>query len=163
MPQSNPRAYHLVQEAEFDGPEGRRLPDQRSPYGSEDDRCNYYKPRRQFRRYGIRHIVLNDERTIPMIEYGLGSANMGREHEEVVKATRIVIQNGYYNLDGAEAYSNEPALGQAIRESGIHREKLFVRTKVIRTPGQDIQASFDASLQKLVLTKLICFLFTYPF
>ncbi|KAI0205453.1 Aldo/keto reductase [Astrocystis sublimbata] len=106
---------------------------------------------------------LNDGRTMPMIAYGLGSANMHLKHEDVVKATKTAIQNGFYHLDGAEAYGNELALGQAIQESGVPRHKFFITTKVLGTPGQDIQASFDSSLQKIGLNYVDLFLIHVPF
>jgi diketogulonate reductase-like aldo/keto reductase len=41
-------------------------------------------------------------------------------------------------------------LGEAIKESGVEREKLFVTTKVIRNI-KDIQNAIKTSLQKLQL------------
>ncbi|OTB13486.1 hypothetical protein K445DRAFT_76447 [Daldinia sp. EC12] len=99
----------------------------------------------------IQTIEMNDGKTIPMLGYGLGTANMNIEHEDVVKATRMAIESGYYHLDGAEMYGNEAALGVAIKESGIPRDKLFVTTKVLGRPGQDVHASLNTSLEKLGL------------
>ena len=57
---------------------------------------------------------------------------------------------GFHHLDGAETYGTEPDLGQAIRESGLPREKLFVTTKVKENVA-DIPAAIEASLKKLQL------------
>ena len=57
---------------------------------------------------------------------------------------------GYNHLDGAEAYGTEEELGQAIKESELPREKLFVTTKVHHSI-KDIPAAIDASLKKLQL------------
>jgi len=46
--------------------------------------------------------------------------------EIVLKA----LQKGYRHIDTAAAYGNEKAVGEAIRESGIRREKIFVTTKL---------------------------------
>lgn len=57
---------------------------------------------------------------------------------------------GYYHLDGAEVYQTEEELGQAIKESGVSRDKLTVTTKVI-TNIADIPQAIDTSLKKLQL------------
>ncbi|KAI0110721.1 Aldo/keto reductase [Nemania sp. FL0031] len=120
-------------------------------------------PERNRDAVSVPDMLLSDGRTMPMIAYGLGSANMSLAHEEVVKATRMAIENGYYHLDGAEAYGNEQALGQAVRESGVPRDKFFITTKVLGSPGQHIQASFDSSLQKLGLDYVDLFLIHLPY
>lgn len=55
---------------------------------------------------------------------------------------------GYYHLDGAEVYRTEEELGQAIAESDLPRDQLFVTTKVNQNIA-DIPAALDASLKKL--------------
>lgn len=65
------------------------------------------------------------------------------------------IKAGYRHLDTAEGYGTEAELGQAIRESGVPREELFVATKVAQTitEGQieHLPAALDASLKRLQL------------
>lgn len=67
-----------------------------------------------------------------------------------MEAIKGAIKLGYYHLDGAERYNNEPELGIAIKESGVAREKLFVTTKVI-THIKDIPNAIDNSLKRLQL------------
>lgn len=57
---------------------------------------------------------------------------------------------GYHHLDGAEVYRTEAELGQAIAESDVPRDQLFVTTKVNQNVA-DIPAALDASLKKLGL------------
>ena len=40
------------------------------------------------------------------------------------------MKNGYRLIDTAQAYLNETAVGEAIKESGIPREEIFITTKV---------------------------------
>ena len=40
------------------------------------------------------------------------------------------LKNGYRLIDTAQAYLNETAVGEAIKESGIPREEIFITTKV---------------------------------
>lgn len=47
-------------------------------------------------------------------------------------------------------YKTEPELGQAIKESGVERSKLFVTTKVDHNIP-DIKAAIESSLKKLQL------------
>lgn len=61
------------------------------------------------------------------------------------------------------AYGNERALGEAVRASGVPREKLFVTAKVLPAPGQDVQASFDASMQELGLDYVDLYLIHHPY
>ena len=68
----------------------------------------------------------------------------------MVEAIKTAVKLGYYHLDGAEVYNTEPELGQAIKECGVARDKLFVTTKVI-TNINDIPNAIDASLKKLQL------------
>ncbi|KAI6129424.1 NADP-dependent oxidoreductase domain-containing protein [Pisolithus croceorrhizus] len=48
------------------------------------------------------------------------------------------FQAGYRHIDSAQAYRNEGAVGEAVRESGIPREELFITTKCTsKTHGYD--------------------------
>lgn len=60
-------------------------------------------------------------------------------------------------------YGNEAELGQAIKEAGVPREKLFVTTKISGTKVQDTQAAFEASLEKLQLDYVDLYLIHAPF
>ncbi|RYP06789.1 hypothetical protein DL764_002949 [Monosporascus ibericus] len=83
----------------------------------------------------IPSLKLNDGNEIPMISYGFGTANFAGKHDDISRRAVMAIQNGYYHLDGAEAYFNETGVGAGIKASGMSREKLFVVTKVVGTKG----------------------------
>lgn len=68
----------------------------------------------------------------------------------MVESIKTATKLGYRHLDGAEVYQTEEELGQAIKESGVSREKLIVATKVI-TNIADIPQAIDTSLKKLQL------------
>uniref|UniRef100_L7J3E5 Aldo-keto reductase n=1 Tax=Pyricularia oryzae (strain P131) TaxID=1143193 RepID=L7J3E5_PYRO1 len=60
---------------------------------------------------------------------------------------------GYRHIDGAHAYGNEKQIGEAIKESGIPREEIFVTSKLAQTwhePG-DVERGLDLSLRNLQL------------
>ena len=60
-------------------------------------------------------------------------------------------------------YGNEAELGQAIKESGVAREKLYVTTKISGTKVQDTKAAFELSLKKLDLDYVDQYLIHAPF
>ncbi|KAK6012674.1 hypothetical protein OSTOST_22153 [Ostertagia ostertagi] len=68
---------------------------------------------------------------VKMPQVGLG--NLAAEVKSAVKAA---IEAGYRLIDTAEAYQNEDAIGEAIKEliqdGKITREELFITTKVKR-------------------------------
>jgi alcohol dehydrogenase (NADP+) len=43
---------------------------------------------------------------------------------------KLALQLGYRHIDGASAYGNEREIGEAIKESGIPREEIFVTSKL---------------------------------
>ncbi len=64
---------------------------------------------------------------IPMLGYGVFQIP---DHEEAKKSVATALKNGYRLIDTAQAYLNETAVGEAIKESGIPREEIFSTTKV---------------------------------
>lgn len=64
---------------------------------------------------------------IPMLGYGVFQIP---DHEEAKKSVATVLKNGYRLIDTVQAYLNETAVGEAIKESGIPREEIFITTKV---------------------------------
>ncbi|KAH8820567.1 NADP-dependent oxidoreductase domain-containing protein [Xylogone sp. PMI_703] len=115
----------------------------------------------------IKNLKLNDGHEIPIIGYGLGTANFKRNSEtfdqKIVKAVVMAIKTGYYHLDGAEVYGNEPELGEAIKESGVPREKLYVTTKYFGKKTKDVKESFANSLKDLQLDYVDLYLIHEPF
>ena len=63
---------------------------------------------------------------IPVL--GLGTwQSTGQNCIEVVSQA---LQMGYEHIDTAQAYGNEKEVGQGIKQSGIHRDKFFLTTKI---------------------------------
>ena len=82
--------------------------------------------------------------------------------EQVV---RNAIAAGYRLIDTAYSYQNEKAVGKAIQNCGIPREKLFVTTKAyIQQMGYEkTKIAFEESLQNLGLAYLDLYLVHMPF
>ncbi|QOR85801.1 aldo/keto reductase [Geobacillus stearothermophilus] len=94
---------------------------------------------------------------------GLGVYKV-KEGEEVRSAVRTALEVGYRHVDTAAFYENEEGVGQAIRESGIPREQVFVTTKVWNTDQgyETTLKAFDASLKKLGFDYVDLYLVHWP-
>ncbi|MGI6033482.1 MAG: aldo/keto reductase [Coriobacteriales bacterium] len=73
------------------------------------------------------YLTLNDGNRIPQLGMGV---YMVPEGPETVNAVKEALSMGYRHIDTAHAYENERSVGQAIRESGVDRDEVFVTTKL---------------------------------
>ena len=64
---------------------------------------------------------------IPMLGVGVFQIP---EYEEAKNTVQTALKTGYRLIDTAQGYMNEKAVGDAIRESGIPREEIFITTKL---------------------------------
>ncbi len=73
-------------------------------------------------------------------------------------------RRGYRHIDTAAIYGNERSVGQAIRESGVKREELFITTKLWNDSHSYDKAmkAFDESMDKLGLDFLDLCLIHWP-
>ncbi|MGO2648318.1 MAG: aldo/keto reductase, partial [Brevibacterium aurantiacum] len=105
-------------------------------------------------------LELNDGASIPQI--GLGTYAM--HDAEGVGAIIAGIDNGYRLLDTAVNYKNEREVGQAVIDSKVGRDELFITSKV---PGRhhgfdETIASTEESLARLQLERLDLHLIHWP-
>ena len=78
---------------------------------------------------------------------GLGTWQM--RGSECRRAVRYALDMGYRHLDTATMYRNERDIAQAIRESGIPREELFITTKLAPQDAGRERQTLDGSLRAL--------------
>ncbi|RXJ14536.1 2,5-didehydrogluconate reductase DkgB [Lelliottia nimipressuralis] len=64
--------------------------------------------------------------TIPA--FGLGTFRL--KDDVVIASVKTALELGYRTVDTAQIYGNETAVGQAIEESRVPREELFITTKI---------------------------------
>jgi 2,5-diketo-D-gluconate reductase A len=107
-------------------------------------------------------IKLNNGVEMPMLGYGVFQIP---DANECKKAVSDALAAGYRLIDTAAAYMNEQAVGEAIRESGIPREELFITTKLwIQDQGyENAKKTFQTSLDKLQLEYLDLYLIHQPY
>lgn len=98
---------------------------------------------------------------IPMVGFGTWQTPSGQIAKEAVLTA---LEAGYRHIDTAAAYENEASVGQAISESGLAREALFITTKLWNKIGtyEEAKVAIDTSLEKLNLTYLDLYLIHWP-
>ena len=98
---------------------------------------------------------------IPCLGFGTWQTPDG---DAAVSSVRCALEEGYRHIDTAAVYGNEESIGQAIRESGIPREELFITTKLWNNcHGYEIALkAFDESMKKLGLEYLDLYLIHWP-
>ncbi|MBC7594483.1 MAG: aldo/keto reductase [Kineosporiaceae bacterium] len=108
----------------------------------------------------IPNIELNNGVSIPQLGFGVFQV----PPEETKAAVKTALEAGYRHVDTARIYGNEEAVGEAIAESGIAREELFITTKLWNDDqGYDSTlAAFEASINKLGLDYLDLYLIHWP-
>ncbi|MBN7274546.1 aldo/keto reductase [Ligilactobacillus pobuzihii] len=109
----------------------------------------------------MQEITLNNQVTVPQL--GLGVFQI--EDDNILKdAVKAAIKDGYRHFDTATLYKNEQALGEALADSGVPRDELFVTSKVWNTVTtyDDTIAAFKESLRKLNMDYLDLYLIHWP-
>ncbi len=104
---------------------------------------------------------LNNGIEIPAAGFGVFQIENGGTKQAVADA----LSAGYRLIDTAQAYGNEAEVGDAIKESGIPRDQLFVTTKVwVSDTGYDAtKKEFEQALTKLKLDYLDLYLIHQPY
>ena len=90
----------------------------------------------------------NSSVRIPRLGFGVYRTN------QCVQSTLDALRAGYRHIDTAQMYGNEKEVGEAIRQSGIPRNEIFVTTKIL-SPAGSIEASYKklvASVEKIAGT-----------
>jgi len=106
-------------------------------------------------------VTLNNGVGMPKL--GFGTYQILKE--ETQQAVRDALDVGYRLIDTAQSYNNEEEVGNAIRESGIPREEIFITTKVwLENYGYEkCRESVLKSLEKLQTDYIDLVLLHQPF
>jgi 2,5-diketo-D-gluconate reductase A len=84
--------------------------------------------------------------------------------EDTAQTVRAAFDAGYRHIDTAQMYGNEEGVGQALAESGLSRDEVFVTTK-LNNDGHGFDAALarlDESLKKLGTDHVDLYLIHWP-
>jgi len=100
-------------------------------------------------------VRLNSGYDLPLL--GLG---VYQNVQECLPASLAALEHGYRHIDSAVIYRNEEQVGQAVRQSGVKREDVYLTTKVTsRYHGYDLTLkTVDESLKKFGTTYIDLYL-----
>jgi len=105
--------------------------------------------------------TLSNNVAIPELGFGTWQTPDG---DVAVASVKKALEVGYRHIDTAQGYKNEASVGQAIKESGIPREELFLTTKLWNANHSYdlVMSSFEESLEKLQTDYIDLFLIHWP-
>ncbi|MFC3901802.1 2,5-diketo-D-gluconate reductase A [Acinetobacter marinus] len=106
-------------------------------------------------------IKLNNGVDMPVAGFGVFQMQDAKECEQAVLH---VIDVGYRLIDTAASYQNETEVGNAIRQSHIARDELFITTKLWLqdTSYEGAKAQFERSLNRLQMDYVDLYLIHQP-
>lgn len=109
----------------------------------------------------MEYVKLNNGVEMPILGFGVYQI----PKEETKKCVLDALKVGYRAIDTAQSYFNEREVGEAIKESGIPREEIFVTSKVwIDNYGYDkCKKSVLESLDKMGLDYIDLMLLHQPY
>ena len=109
----------------------------------------------------MEYAVLNNGSKMPMEGFGVFQVPDPAQCEQAVLDA---IASGYRLIDTAAAYMNEKAVGEAVKKCGVHREELFITTKlwVQDANYEGAKQAIQTSLDNLGLDYLDLYLIHQP-
>lgn len=105
-------------------------------------------------------VKLNDGKSIPQLGFGVWRV----ENDEAVAAVSEALKIGYRHIDTAAIYGNEEGVGEAIRNSGIPREEIYLTTKLWNADQgyESTLKAFDESVKRLGVDYVDLYLIHWP-
>lgn len=107
-------------------------------------------------------VQLNNGIAMPLQGFGVYQMTDAAECE---RAVLDALETGYRLIDTAASYQNEAQVGNALKQSGIARDELFITTKLWLqgTSYDGAKAQFERSLNRLQLDYVDLYLIHQPF
>ena len=109
----------------------------------------------------MKEVCLNNGVHMPAIGFGVYQIPNSETEEAVMNALEV----GYRLIDTAASYFNELEVGQAVRQSGLKREEIFITSKlwVQDYEYEDALRAFDRSLNNLGVDYIDLYLLHKPY
>jgi diketogulonate reductase-like aldo/keto reductase len=108
-----------------------------------------------------RNAILHNGVKMPWLGFGTFKVKNGLETKTAVLTA---LEVGYRHIDTAKIYDNETSVGEAIKESGLKREEIFLTSKVWNTDQgySETMNAFHKSLEALDTGYLDLYLIHWP-
>ena len=106
--------------------------------------------------------TLNNGIAMPLLGFGVFQMTDAAECE---RAVIDALATGYRLIDTAASYQNETQVGNALKQSGIARDELFITTKLWLQDAsyEGAKAQFERSLNRLQLDYVDLYLIHQPY
>ena len=106
-------------------------------------------------------VTLNNGVKMPI--FGFGSYKV-EDGKQAIEAIKYALTLGYRHIDTASFYDNEALIAQAIKESGIPREEIFITSKIWNDEQgyESTLKAFEQSIQRLETDYLDLYLIHWP-
>ena len=105
-------------------------------------------------------LTFHNGQTIPQLGFGTWKL----PGDQAYQAVRTALQVGYRHIDAADRYGNHREVGQALRDSGLKREELFLTSKLSHAdlaPASAV-AALNRILEELQVEYLDLYLIHWP-
>lgn len=98
---------------------------------------------------------------IPCIGFGTWQVQNG---DVALTSVKAALQSGYRHIDTAAGYGNEQSVGQAVKESGIPREEIFITSKLQNDMHgyENTLKAFEETMARLNTKYLDLYLIHWP-
>ena len=103
-------------------------------------------------------VLLNSGYEMPI--YGIGTYSL--TGDTCVESVTAALNSGVRLIDTAYMYHNEESVGEAVRNSGIPREEIFVITKLYPNQFSDPETAIEEALAKLDIDYIDMMLLHHP-
>src|SRR3954451_7548198 len=108
----------------------------------------------------VPNITLNNGVQIPQLGFGVFQIDPAETKDAVLQAFEV----GYRHIDTAQMYRNEKGVGEAVAQSGLARDEVFITSK-LNNDSHDPEVAaiaFDRTLETLGLEYVDLFLIHWP-
>ncbi|KAL0476667.1 hypothetical protein AKO1_006140 [Acrasis kona] len=111
-------------------------------------------------------VTVSNGTKVPRVAYGTGTAwfksNANELDQKLINSVKDAIKAGFVHIDTAEMYNTEREVGEAIKQSGIKRDELFLTTKIYKSL-QTLEDRFDEQLKDLQVDFVDLYLIHSPY